>query len=112
MGRHHPVGRFEFQVMVAVLALHGDGYAVSIREAVEEQSGRIVARGALYTTLARLEEKGLVRSSLGEATPVRGGRPKRYYDVTPAGREALRATRDELAKPWRGAGRLLGGAES
>jgi PadR family transcriptional regulator PadR len=112
MGRHQPVGQFEFQVLVATLSLRGEGYAVSIRAAVEAQSGRAVARGALYTTLARLEDKGLLTSTLGEATPVRGGRPKRYYDVTPAGREALIATRDELAKPWRGVGRLLGGARS
>jgi PadR family transcriptional regulator, regulatory protein PadR len=103
------VARFEFQVLVAVLSLAGDGYAVTIREVVEQQAGRTVARGALYTTLARLEDKGLLRSKLGEATPVRGGRPKRYYDITPAGRAALRATRDELEKPWRGAARLLGG---
>lgn len=112
MGRQSAVGRFELQVLVAVLALGGEGYAVPIREAVESQSGRAVARGALYTTLSRLEEKGLLRSSLGDATPVRGGRPKRYYDVTPAGRAALRATRDELEKPWRGLARLLGGARS
>ena len=112
MSRHQPVGHFEFQVLAAVLSLAGDGYAVPIREAVEAQSGRHVARGALYTTLARLEEKGLLRSTLGEATPVRGGRPKRFYEVTPAGREALRATRAELEKPWRGVGRLLGGARS
>jgi PadR family transcriptional regulator PadR len=107
-----PVARFEFQVLVAVLSLDSDGYAVTIREIVENQAGRGVARGALYTTLARLEDKGLLRSSLGDATPVRGGRPKRYYEVTPAGRDALRATRDELEKPWRGVARLLGGARS
>jgi DNA-binding PadR family transcriptional regulator len=107
-----PVARFEFQVLVAVLSLDGDGYAVTIREIVEKQAGRGVARGALYTTLARLEDKGLLRSTLGDATPVRGGRPKRYYEVTSAGRDALRATRDELEKPWRGVARLLGGARS
>jgi DNA-binding PadR family transcriptional regulator len=68
-----------------------------------------VTRGALYTTLARLDEKGLLRSSLGDATPVRGGRPKRYYEVTPAGLTALRAARAELVAPWRGVARLLGG---
>jgi DNA-binding PadR family transcriptional regulator len=106
------VARFEFLVLVAVLSLDGEGYAVTIRETVEKQAGRGVARGALYTTLARLEDKGLLRSTLGDATPVRGGRPKRYYEVTPAGRAALRATRDELEKPWRGVARLLGGARS
>ena len=106
------VASFEFQVLVAVLSLDGEGYAVTIREVIEQQSGREVARGALYTTLARLEDKGLLRSSLGDATPVRGGRPKRYYEVTPAGRAALRATRAELEKPWRGLARLLGGARS
>jgi len=106
------VARFEFQVLAAALSLGGEGYAVTIRQTVEKQVGRAVARGALYTTLARLEDKGLLRSNLGEATPVRGGRAKRYYEVTPAGRAALRATRDELEKPWRGVTRLLGGARS
>jgi PadR family transcriptional regulator PadR len=110
MGRHQAVGQFEFLVLIAVLSLRGDGYAVSIRQAIEAQSGRSVARGALYTTLARLEEKGLLRSSLGDATPVRGGRPKRFYEVTPSGLAALRTARDELVAPWRGVARLLGGA--
>jgi DNA-binding PadR family transcriptional regulator len=106
------VARFEFHVLAAVLSLEGEGYAVTIRAVVEQHTGRDVARGALYTTLARLEDKGLVRSILGDATPVRGGRPKRYYEVTPAGRAALRATRDELEMPYRGVNRLLGGARS
>ena len=108
MGRHQAVGQFEFLVLIAVLSLKGDGYAVPIRESIEAQSQRPVARGALYTTLARLEEKGLLRSSLGDPTPVRGGRPKRYYEATPAGLEALRSAHAELITPWRGVARLLG----
>lgn len=106
------VGRFEFLVLAAVLSLRGDGYAVSIRESVESQSGRTVTRGALYTTLARLEDKGLLRSSFGEPTPVRGGRPKRYYEITPTGLKALRSAHDELIAPWRGVSRLIGESAS
>jgi PadR family transcriptional regulator, regulatory protein PadR len=104
------VGQFEFLALIATLSLHGRGYAVTIRESIEENSGRPVARGALYTTLARLEAKGLLRSSFGEPTPVRGGRPKRFYEVTEAGMQALRSTRAALVTPWGAAVRLLGGA--
>jgi PadR family transcriptional regulator, regulatory protein PadR len=100
-------GRLEFIVLLAVLKLRDKAYAVPVRAAIARDSGRDVSRGALYVTLSRLEEKGFLRSALGDPTPERGGRGKRFYEVTPLGMDAIRAGRDELEKPWRGLGGLL-----
>jgi PadR family transcriptional regulator, regulatory protein PadR len=87
------LGEFEHLVLLAVLRLADEAYAVPIREAIEEHSRRAVARGALYTTLDRLEQKRLVRSVLGEPLAERGGRPRRYYTVTAQGVASLRTAR-------------------
>lgn len=91
-------GAFEFHVLLAVLRLGGDAYAVPVREEVERRTGRAVARGALYTTLARLEAKGLLRSRMGEPLAVRGGKARRYYAVTAAGGRAMRDARRALER--------------
>jgi len=83
------LGEFEQIVLLAILRLRDCAYGVSIRAEIAERTDREVAPGALYTTLDRMEEKYLVRSWMGEATSERGGRPKRYYAVTKAGRAAL-----------------------
>lgn len=83
------LGQFEQVVLLAILRLRQDAYGVTIRTAIAECTDREPTPGALYTTLDRLEEKGLVSSSLGEATPQRGGRAKRYYAITPAGIDAV-----------------------
>jgi DNA-binding PadR family transcriptional regulator len=90
------LGEFEHLVLLAVLRLGAEAYAVPIRGAIEARAGRCVARGALYTTLDRLEQKGLLRSRLGEALAERGGRPRRYYTVTARGLASLRAARDAI----------------
>jgi DNA-binding PadR family transcriptional regulator len=90
------LGEFEHLVLLAVLRLGEDAYAVPIRAEIEERAGRAVARGALYTTLDRLEQKSLLRSRLGEALAERGGRPRRYYTVTARGRACLRAAREAI----------------
>jgi PadR family transcriptional regulator PadR len=72
------LGEFEQVVLLAILRLDDDAYGVTIRSEIATCTGREPAPGALYTTLDRLEEKGLVRSRMGEPTPERGGRPKRY----------------------------------
>jgi PadR family transcriptional regulator len=77
-----------------------DAYAVPIREFLEERTGRSVARGALYTTLQRMEAKGYLSSRMGEPTPERGGRAKRFWTVTPTGIAALQASRDALVSLW------------
>ena len=82
-------GQFEELVLRAVISLKGDAYGVSIRRAVAEATKKDTTIGAVYTTLERLEEKGFLRSWQGEATAERGGRAKRYFDVTGAGVQAL-----------------------
>jgi DNA-binding PadR family transcriptional regulator len=102
------LGEFEQMVLLAVLRLKDEAYAVPIREQIEERAGRSVARGALYTTLERLEGKGYLRSRLGDPTPERGGRARRYYTVSASGLRALKDSRSALAKLWQGLDSVLG----
>lgn len=83
------LGAFEQFVLFAVLRLGEDAYGVTIRETLEEKTGRSFSSGAIYTALARLEERGLVTSWVGEPTPGRAGRPPRHYRVEPCGARAL-----------------------
>lgn len=85
------MGELEQLILFAVLQLGDDAYGVAIREAIEDRTGRVVSSGAVYTTLGRLEERGLVVSSVEEPTG-RAGRPRKYYAVKPAGARALRST--------------------
>ena len=91
------LGEFEQLVLLAILQCGDEAYTVPIRRVLADRSRRRVARGALYTSLDRLEGKGLVTSRLGESLALRGGRPRRYFTVTSSGLEALRATRAILA---------------
>jgi DNA-binding PadR family transcriptional regulator len=91
-----PLGEFEQLLLLAILQCGNDAYTVPIRTLLSERAGRDVARGALFTTLDRLEAKGLVTSRMGEALPVRGGRPRRYFTVTTGGVASLRAARAAL----------------
>ncbi|HSY92571.1 MAG TPA: helix-turn-helix transcriptional regulator, partial [Candidatus Binatus sp.] len=83
------LGEFEQLVLLAILRLGESAYGVTIRSEIASCTGREPAPGALYTTLDRMEEKGIVRSWLGDATPQRGGRAKRYFKLTKAGRAGL-----------------------
>jgi PadR family transcriptional regulator PadR len=85
------LGEFEVYVLSAIIAAGDDAYGVRIHEGVEEFTSRDIAQGAVYTTLMRLEEKGLIKSRLGETTPERGGRAKRFYTVEAPGQRALRS---------------------
>jgi DNA-binding PadR family transcriptional regulator len=89
MVREPSLGEFEQLVLLAVLRLKGEAYGVAIRTEISTRTGREPASGALYTTLDRLEQKGLLKSRTGEPTPQRGGRAKRYYKVTAAGAAAI-----------------------
>jgi DNA-binding PadR family transcriptional regulator len=84
------LSEFELHVLLAIQGLGGDAYGGSIRREIEARSRRRVWAGPLYTTLARLEELGLVTSRQGEPLPVRGGRSRRYYRQTANGVRALR----------------------
>jgi DNA-binding PadR family transcriptional regulator len=83
------LGEFEQLVLLALTRLGDDAYGVTIRDTLRERTGRDVSFGALYSTLRRLEAKGLVASSLGDPEPVRGGRAKKFVAILPRGRSAL-----------------------
>lgn len=83
------LGEFEQLILLSILRLGDDAYGVTIRAELAERGGRNVAPGALYTALQRLEAKGVITSRMGDPTPQRGGRAKRYVTVTAAGMQAL-----------------------
>jgi DNA-binding PadR family transcriptional regulator len=83
------LGEFEQLVLLALVRLGDEAYGVTVHQEIEQRTGRSVALGAVYKTLARLEAKQLVGAYIGEPTAERGGRRKRHYRVLPAGRRAL-----------------------
>ena len=83
------LGEFEQLIMLAVLRLGQDAYGVTIRRAIEESTGRSLSAGAVYTTLGRLETRGLVSSRVGETVPERTGQRRKYYRVEPVGAATL-----------------------
>lgn len=91
------LGEFELLVMLAVLRLDGRGYARTVREEIESRTGQRVSKGAAYVTLDRLVDKGYLTSWLGEPTAKRGGRAKRFFQVLPAGLEAVRTSHRALS---------------
>jgi DNA-binding PadR family transcriptional regulator len=101
------LGEFEYAVLLSVLHLEADAYAVPIRELIEQRTGRPVARGALYTGLDRLEAKGCLKSRMGDPTEERGGKARRYYTITAAGMKALRATHEAFASLTKGLESIL-----
>ena len=96
------MGEFEQLVLLAILRLGNDTYGMEVREEIEQRTGREISYGAVYTTLDRLERKGYVAHRMGEATPERGGRAKKYFRALPEGCEALRATQQALTVMWKG----------
>jgi len=90
------IGEFEHLLLLAVLQCRQDGtdaYTVPIRQVLIDKTGRSVARGAVHTSLDRLEAKGLLTSTMGDPVAIRGGRARRYYTVTARGVEAIRQAR-------------------
>ena len=95
-----PLGDFECAVLLAVLRLRDDAYGVTIREDLERTLGRDVSFGAVYTTLNRLVEKQMLSTELGDPTPERGGRAKKFFTVERTGREALEVSRRAARAVW------------
>ena len=106
MSKTKSLGEFEILVMAALIRLGDDAYGVTIRQEIESRAERDVSIGALYTTLQRMEDKGLVASRMGDATPERGGRAKRFFEITPKGRAHFERSVASLGamlkglKPW------------
>lgn len=93
------IGEFEELVLLTIAALDESAYGVSIKEDIQQRTDRSISIGALHSTITRLEEKGLIKSWLGDPTQERGGRRKRYFQLTNQGKASLqkvKALRDEL----------------
>ena len=96
------LGEFEHMVLLAILHL-GDGvYGVPIVDEIQRRTGRTVAPAAVYVTLRRLEQKGLLTSWMSDSTPERGGKPRRCVKVTGAGLNSLRESRKVFDSMWKG----------
>ena len=107
MGAAFP-GELEQMILLAVLRLETEAYALAIIRELDREVGRSVSRGALYTTLDRMVSKGYVTWETEETTPERGGHPRRLFSVTPAGVQLLRDSRAALFRLWDGLDPVLG----
>jgi DNA-binding PadR family transcriptional regulator len=102
-----PLGELEQLILLAVLRLGPEAYGLSIARELEAQAGRRLSRGALYTSLDRLEAKGFLRWRLEAGGPERQSLPKRVYTVLPRGVSALRTSQQILRRMWRGLEHVL-----
>jgi PadR family transcriptional regulator, regulatory protein PadR len=96
------LGHFELLVLLALIRRGDEAYGVPIAREIELSTGKTVILASVYNTLERLEEKGLIRSDVGKPTPERGGRAKRYFEITNAGLREVRAAKKALTILWRG----------
>lgn len=96
------LGELEQMVLWAILRFDGEAYGTPVMEELEQRADRRVSTGALYATIDRLQEKGVIESRLADPEPGRGGRRKRYLSVTPTGQEALRLARSTWIRLWEG----------
>ena len=94
------LGEFEEMVLLIIVLLKEEAYGLGICDELKKQSGRSATIGAVHATLSRLEDKGLVESSLGEPTKERGGRRKRLFNITAFGKKALLQSRDTKVSIW------------
>ena len=100
MTRRDYLGSFELMVLLAVMQLEDDAYGVPIARTIEDTTGRPVALGSVYAALDRLQARGLLESSLGDPTPQRGGRAKRFFQVSARGAQAASESRRTFTMLW------------
>lgn len=96
------LAEFELYVMLAIARLEDEAYGAAIRKAIEERTGRPTSIGALYATLGRLSDKGLLRHHVSDPEPVRGGRARKYYHLTAKGKNALSHSTEMMLKMMEG----------
>jgi len=96
------LGTNDLMILLALMRLGDDAYGVPIGREVEEAVGRPVALASVYATLDRLVERGLVETEIGDPTPERGGRAKKYFRITGKGVREVRAAKQSLLKLWKG----------
>ena len=102
------LGNFDLMLLLAVLRLGEEAYGVTIAQELEQHTGREVVIASVYARLESPQERGLVNSSLGDPTPERGGRAKRYFRITGAGIREIREARRSLMNMWKGLPELKG----
>ena len=94
------LGEFEELVLLTIAMLLNEAYSVAICEEIEKHTGRKVKLGVVHAVLNRLEDKGYISSHLGEATKKRGGRRKRFFSITQAGKSAVRKSKEQRDQLW------------
>jgi PadR family transcriptional regulator PadR len=102
MPKGEALGEFEYLIMLAVLRLGADAYGMRVRQEIAARTGRDVTIGAVYATLERLADKGLLTAAMSQPTPERGGRAKRSFTLTGAGMEAANRARQDLTNMLEG----------
>jgi len=102
------LGEFEELVLLTIATLGQEAYGVAVKEELQQRANRRISIGALHATISRLEDKGFLTSYLGGATAERGGRRKRYFELTPAAVEALAAMKSLRDELWQSAQIKLG----
>ncbi len=102
MSRNSFLGEFEQIILLTVARMGDAAYGMAIRQEMEQRVGRRVAIGSVYAALDRMERKGYVRSKVGDPTPTRGGRAKRFYELRAPGVEAVRRARSIMDGLWDG----------
>src|SRR5689334_15100045 len=98
MRRRDYLGHLELMVLLAVWRLKPEAYGISIAREIEQQCGYSMALAGIYSTLERLQDKGLIKPKRGAPTPARGGRARTYFDLTAAGQEQAQSTFHALAR--------------
>jgi DNA-binding PadR family transcriptional regulator len=94
------LGEFELMLLLAITHLGEDAYGIPISRELERHRGKDVSVGSVYAALERLEAKGLVNSNLGDPTPERGGKAKRFFRITKEGLRQVHETRRVLTRLW------------
>jgi PadR family transcriptional regulator PadR len=103
------LGNFELMLLLALIRLGDNAYGVTIASELEEKTGHEVILANVYAKLERLEKMGYAGSKLGDPTPERGGKAKRYFHVTSKGVRKVQETQRSLIKLWHGLPQLRGG---
>jgi DNA-binding PadR family transcriptional regulator len=98
--KKYTLGEFEEIVLLAIAILHKSAYGMAVKDEIESQLDREVSLGALHASLVRLEEKGYIRSSKGEETEERAGRPRSYFEITAVGKKAITYAKESRDKMW------------
>lgn len=95
------LGEFEEIVLLTIGILYKEAYGVSIKKEIESRLARNVSMGAMHTALVRLEDKGYIKSSNGQTTEERMGRPKKFYEMTALGKKAMEYSRNTRNDLWK-----------